>query len=39
MEDSIIIKGLKGRDFPINPKDKLVPCPEKTAIDIGNIML
>jgi len=23
MEDSIIIKGLKGRDFPINPKDKL----------------
>ena len=23
MEDSIIIKGLKGRNFPINPKDKL----------------
>jgi len=23
MEDTIIIKGRKGRDFPINPKDKL----------------
>ena len=23
MEGTIIIKGLKGRDFPVNPKDKL----------------